>query len=80
MKYYQTPDEAVRDGMDKRAIGNVLVQADTQAGVRRMWIIWQHGRTPYLAYPGSPGIKVRDATAKEVDSARHWRNMMNEGR
>ncbi len=81
MKYYSSPEAAVSDGMDKRAIGELMVQSsDTQLGWRRMWVIYTSGKTPYLAYPGSPGIKVRDATAKEVDQARRWRNMMNDGR
>ena len=81
MKYYSSPEAAVRDGMDKRAIGELMVQSsDTSLGWRRMWVIYTSGKTPYLAYPGVPGLKVRDATAKEVDQARRWRNMMNDGR
>ena len=81
MKYYSSPEAAVRDGMDKRAVGELMVQSsDTSLGWRRMWVIYTSGKTPYLAYPGVPGLKVRDATAKEVDQARRWRNMMNDGR
>ena len=80
MKYYTSPDEAIRDGMDKRAIGELMVPVDNIIGLRRMWVVYASGKTPYLAYPGAPGIKVRHATAKEVDGARRWRNMMNDGR
>jgi hypothetical protein len=79
MKFYTNPETAVRDGMDKRAIGEVMVE-DPRTGRRKMWIVYTAHKTPYLAYPGSPGIKVRDATAKEVDNARNWRNLMNDGR
>jgi hypothetical protein len=79
MKFYTSPDEAIRDGMDQRAIGEIMVE-DPYVGKRRMWVIYTKHKTPFLAYPGTPGIKVRDATAKEVDQAKRWRNMMNDGR
>jgi hypothetical protein len=79
IKYYNDPVEAIRGGLDNRAIGEVFVQG-RDGRWKRMWVVYPIMKTPYLTYPGMPGIRFRDATKAEVDSVKRWHNLINDGR
>lgn len=77
MNYHNNPDDALRHGNGKKALGDLIVEAPGPISTKRMIVVYEHGRDPYLAYPGSPGVPIRRATAKEVERAYRWRNIMN---
>lgn len=35
-------------------------------------IVWRRGRNPYISKRDTPGIPIRKATTKEIDSCRRW--------
>jgi hypothetical protein len=79
MTYHTNPDDALRYGEGKKAVGDVFVPWTTPSGFKRMIVVYETSKTPYIAYPSSPGVKIRPASAKEVENARRWRNIMNTG-
>jgi hypothetical protein len=79
IKYFNDPLEAIRGGLDNRAIGETFIQ-DRDGRWRRMWVVYPIMKTPYLTYPGMPGIRFRDATKAEVDSVKKWHNLIHDGR
>lgn len=66
---YNNPEDALRYGMGPKAMGDLY----TPYG---KFLVVYTKREAYIAFPGSPGVKIRNATTKEVDAAVNWRNMM----
>ena len=66
--YFDNPDDAVRKGKSKKAIGDFR-------GVRTQVCVYEIGRTPYIADRGAPGVPLRMATQKEVDHVYRWKNL-----
>jgi len=78
--YHNNPDDALRSGNGKKALGDIIVDAAGPIATRRMIVVYERGKDPYLAYPGSPGVPIRRATSREVERAYRWRNVMNSAR
>lgn len=79
MNYHNNPDDALRSGNGKKALGDIIVDTAGPISTRRMIVVYQHGKDPYLAFPGSPGVPIRRASSSEVEHANRWRNIMNTG-
>lgn len=65
--YYDNPEEAIRKGKSRKAIGIYN---------RLYCIVYETRKTPYLAMRSSPGMPIRKATTREVDRCRKWSNLV----
>jgi len=68
---FKDPYEAARSGRSRKAAGEFISEKEH----RRMTIIFEPGKTPIVTFPGAPGIEIRKAASKEVDSVKSWRNL-----
>ena len=65
--YYDNPEEAIRKGKSRKAIGILN---------REYCIVFETRKTPYVAHRSSPGLPVRNATSREIDTCRKWSNLV----
>jgi len=74
-KYYDNPEEAIQNGKSRKAIGYTFGEV-YHGKQQRIMIVFEKEKTPYVAYPTAPGLDVRKATTKEVESVREWVNLV----
>ncbi len=72
MQRYNDPAEAARKGKIPKAVGRLVTE--NRRGVPAEMIVVYSSRDSYIAYPGSPGVAIRKATTREIDSVRYWEN------
>lgn len=72
--YYDNPEEAIEKGHAPKSIGETFGEV-YNGKQQKVLVVFQKGVTPYIAYPSAPGMKVRNATSKEIRSVRDWRNL-----
>ncbi len=63
--YYETPEDALKNGFGKLAIGD--------SPLERMVIVFPRQGQNYVAFRGSPGVPIRKATTSEIDRCRRWK-------
>lgn len=73
-RYYDNPEEAVKDGKSRKSIGYTVGEV-YNGKIQKIMVVFEDGITPYVAYPTAPGLDVRKATRQEIRAVKEWRNL-----
>ena len=71
-KYFDNPGDALRTGKGAYATGSISLPGEFR---KEMIVVFPRNGQNYIAYPTAPGVPIRKATTKEVDSVTMWRSI-----